>query len=218
VRDTDKAVVEKYQIQKFPALLLFPLDAEPITYDGALKHEELAEFFSKHALPGKNPQADQGQKTNQQQQKQQKAPEPEPFNPEIKQIKTQKELKEECLDKPIGMCLLSFLVLEPDFEESVKEHQAQLEILKAVKKGAHDKSLSFRVLWIDALAERKLMDKFMLSDQVPSLLIISPTKKVYRPFTGAFEEKSVLEFLTETTKGKGRHFKFEFEPTLSISE
>jgi protein disulfide-isomerase A6 len=214
VRDTEKEIVARYEHLihgKYPALVILPVSAEPILYEGNLKHDELFASLSKYALPGKNPQQEAPKGGNQQ-----KQPEKEIFDPEVKHITTQKQFKEECLDKPMGMCLLSFMVLEPDFEESVKEHKAQLEVLKAVKKTIHDKTLGFRVFWLDALTERKLMDKFMLSDQVPSLLIISPSKKIYRPFTGAFEEKSIIDFLNETSKGKGRHFKFDFEPILSI--
>jgi len=140
---------------------------------------------------------------------------PSPVNPEIIKIETQEQFKAECLDKPVGMCLLSFLVVEPDFEESVQQHQEHLQVLKAVKKAAFDKGMPFRVLWLDALKEKPLMDKFMLSDQVPSLLLLSPTKKVYRPFTAGFEADSILEFLKETSNAKGRHYKFDFTATLS---
>jgi len=109
------------------------------------------------------------------------------------------------------------MIVEPEFEESVKQHQEEIKILQEVKKAAHDKKFAYRFLWIDALKERDLMNFFSLSDQTPSLLMISPSKKVYRPFTGAYETPSILEFLDETSKAKGRYFKYTTEPTLSVT-
>jgi len=136
-------------------------------------------------------------------------------NPEIIKLTTQEQFKEECLDKPVGMCLLSFMIVEPEFEESVTLHNQNLEALKAVKKATYNKSMPFRVFEVDALEEKALMDKFMLSDQVPSLLLLSPTKKVYRPFTAGFDTESIMSFLEETSKAKGRHFKYDFVPSFS---
>jgi len=51
VKDTDKAVVEKYKVDKYPTLLVVKQGEEPVVYTGELKHETLFNFLKKYAPP-----------------------------------------------------------------------------------------------------------------------------------------------------------------------
>ncbi|KAM0329490.1 hypothetical protein ACHAQA_004799 [Verticillium albo-atrum] len=63
VRNNQKAVVEKYGIEKFPTLLLLPADGgEPVVYDGALKKAAMVEFLSQAGTPNPDPPAKAGKK------------------------------------------------------------------------------------------------------------------------------------------------------------
>jgi hypothetical protein len=53
-------------------------------------------------------------------------------DPIVFEIKDQKGLDEQCIEKA-GVCVLSLLTLESEFEESVKAHAADVEILTKVR-------------------------------------------------------------------------------------
>lgn len=217
VRDLQKEIVARFGVEKFPTLLVIPDSSAPdtfVTYDGPLQHTKLTEFLENYALPAQKKPTKGADKED----TKKEPPVEAVFNPEIVQLRSQKDLAAECLDRATGMCLISFMALEEEFEESVQAHAEQLKVLKAVKKAAHDKKMPFNILWLNALTESKLLNTFNLSDQFPSLLVISPTKKVFRPFTGGFDEQSIIDFLEETSKARGRFFKFDFVPTMSVAE
>jgi len=45
VKKTAKAVVDKYEVTKFPTLVVVTESGEKVVYDGKLKHEKIAAFF-----------------------------------------------------------------------------------------------------------------------------------------------------------------------------
>ncbi|KAF0546377.1 thioredoxin-domain-containing protein [Gigaspora margarita] len=47
-----------------------------------------------------------------------KEPESEPSDSEINEISTQSQFESKCLSKPIGLCVFSFLILEPEYLEN----------------------------------------------------------------------------------------------------
>jgi len=52
VKDSVTEVVSKYNIEKFPSVVVFNKDTtEPIVYDGIMKHQGISEFFDKYAPP-----------------------------------------------------------------------------------------------------------------------------------------------------------------------
>lgn len=51
VRQNQKETVEKYGIDKFPTLVLFPGEGEPVVYDGALEKQGMVEFLSQAGKP-----------------------------------------------------------------------------------------------------------------------------------------------------------------------
>ncbi|CRK20159.1 putative protein disulfide-isomerase like [Verticillium longisporum] len=62
-RNNQKAVVEKYGIEKFPTLILLPVGAsEPIVYDGAMKKPAILEFLSQAGTPNPDPPVKAGKK------------------------------------------------------------------------------------------------------------------------------------------------------------
>ncbi|CAG8678627.1 1892_t:CDS:2, partial [Dentiscutata heterogama] len=143
---------------------------------------------------------------------------PKGIDPEIYEITTQSELESQCLSKPIGLCVFSFLILEPEYPESVADHSSNLEILRKVKKKFHDqnnvdKKLSLRFFWFNALSKgaKKLIKDFKLSDMFPSLMILNPNRKVYRPHIGPFDEEGIVKFLNDIAKGRGSSYEYGFD-------
>ncbi|KAK9727378.1 hypothetical protein K7432_001910 [Basidiobolus ranarum] len=207
VKNTESEIVQRYNVEKFPTLLVFPKgsQSEPVVYDGALKHEALFKFMSQYAPSKPNT------KTNSPPVK------TKPFNPEITKIENQAQLKEECLSKG-GFCAIAFLSVEPEYPESVEEFESNLQILKNTKKAQHDKNSSIQFVWVHALENPQLIKDFDLSSDIPNMVVIKPGKKVYKPFIGGFDESSLDNYLTETSQGKGRFFSYTFDPQLETRQ
>ncbi|ORX82201.1 thioredoxin-like protein [Basidiobolus meristosporus CBS 931.73] len=203
VKNTESEIVQRYNVEKFPTLLVFPKGAqsEPVVYDGALKHAALFEFMGQYA-PSK---ASQKSRPN--------PPETKPFNPEIVKIESQAQLEQECLSKG-GFCAISFLSVEPEYPESVAEFESNLALLRKVKKAQHDKNQAIHFVWVNALEKPQLMKDLDLSSDIPNMVVVKHSKRAYRPFIGGFDEGSLDAYLSETAQGKGRFFSYNLEPQL----
>ncbi|KAF9997064.1 hypothetical protein BGZ65_007348, partial [Modicella reniformis] len=135
------------------------------------------------------------------------APSPEPpavFDPTISQITDQAQFKKECLDKAKGSCVIAFMVVEPEFPESVAMHEENMEILRQVKKAAHESNKPLHVLWMDALDQRivNLMNRFQISSDIPGLLLLNPGKTAFAPFVGRFDVEGIQEWVSGSTSGR----------------
>jgi len=144
----------------------------------------------------------------------------EPYNPEIINANLQTTLDKECLSKPTGLCIFTFLPLETEFEESIKEHESNIQTLKTVKEKLHKEfgnSIYLRFLWFNSLenSSKKLIKDFKLSDVFPVLMVLNPNRKVYKPYLGPFDEEGIERFLKGVVKGKGKSFEYSFNVTLS---
>jgi len=49
VKDTEKDVVSKYGVTKFPTLIVVPVSGDPVVYSGDLKHDPLLNFLKPYA-------------------------------------------------------------------------------------------------------------------------------------------------------------------------
>lgn len=119
------------------------------------------------------------------------------------------------MDAP-GIAVVGFIGLEPEYDESVTAHKASVDILSKLKEKYFKKNGPFgNFIWINPIHRgRKLMNDFVVSDMLPSLMIIHNKKKMYRVHREAFDLESIDSFLEEVWSGKGRFFKFDFKPEL----
>lgn len=215
VRNTEKELVDRYKVTKFPALLVFAKGEDsPVVYDGALKHAALHSFLKKYGDPAtSSTRRETGGQTKPAAAKSKV----EPFDPLIAQISHQDDLRVHCLERS-GICILAFSVVEPEFAESVAAHNETLSLLSTVKKDFHHGSTPspFRFYWIDALTETKLPNDFRLADDRPALLALNAQRSIYRPFTGAFDQEGIKRWLKDTAAGKGRSFSYTFQPEMRV--
>ncbi|KAI1315490.1 protein disulfide isomerase (PDI) protein [Mortierella claussenii] len=211
-------VLKQYNIKDLPALVVFPKGSqEPVIYSGELKRDPISEFLNQYAEPAKNSGSNSSKRSSSQEAKS----EPSPvtvveFDPQVHQIKDQAQFKNECLSKPRGSCVIAFLIIEPEFPESVQMHEENLELLRKVKKTAHDTSRPLHVVWMDALDERvtEFKDKFQVSSDIPGLLLLNPSKKAFAPFVGQFDVHGIQEWLSDTTIGRAKVFPYIFDVEL----
>ncbi|KAF9542302.1 protein disulfide isomerase (PDI) protein [Mortierella hygrophila] len=213
-------ILAKYNIQNLPTLIVFPKGSqESTTFSGELKHEPISEFLSEYAGSAKKGGSAKSSPADSS-----ATPAPKPvvveFNPNIDQVKTQEEFKKLCLNKDRGNCAIAFLIVEPEYEESVKMHEENLEMLRQVKKKAHEAGKGIDVMWMDALDKRvvALKEKFRVSEDIPGLLLINPGRKAYVPFIGEFDVQGIEHWLSDATSGRARAIAYNFEATLDANK
>jgi len=202
VKDSLKEVCEKYNIEKFPSVVVFNKDTtEPIVYDGIMKHQGISEFFDKYAPPPKE-KIVAGEK-------------PKPFDPKVPEITTDEELKK-CIEG-FGTCAIAVLAYEEEYEESVKQHKEEMEVLETLKKNNHEKNGPFKFAWINGVVRgKKFARDFDLPDMFPSFLIINGKQKIFRVDRGAFDVEGISDFLKQVRNGRGRNFSYTEDPVLDV--
>lgn len=124
------------------------------------------------------------------------------------------------MSKPTGLCIFTFLPLESEFEESVKEHESNIQILKTVKEKLHKEfgnSIYLRFLWFNSIdcGSKKLIQDFKLADVFPALMVLNPNRKVYKPYLGPFDEEGIEKFLKDVVKGRVKSYGYNFNVTLN---
>jgi len=204
VKDSLTDVCSKYNIDKFPSVVVFNKDTtEPIVYDGIMKHQGISEFFDKYAPPA--------------QEKIVLGETPKPFDPKVPEITTDEELKK-CIDG-YGTCAIAVLAYEEEFEESVKQHKEEMTILETLKKNDHDKNGPFKFAWINGVVRGKQFARdFDLPDMFPSFLIVNGKQKIFRVDRGPFDVEGITDFLKQVRNGRGRNFSYKKEPVLDFKK
>ncbi|KAJ1865233.1 hypothetical protein LPJ73_000073 [Coemansia sp. RSA 2703] len=140
------------------------------------------------------------------------------------------------------MCIIGVVALEPEYKESRSEHAraiGELELVlknqkpRSVKKitdthseegddddtdntasGTEETGLPFRVAWVNALSESglKIRSMFGLSDDLPSAVAISLSKRAAAPYRGAFSGEELLTWADSCYQGYNmRRFSFELD-------
>ena len=203
--------MERYDVAQFPTVLLVTKSGETKRFEGSLSHDALVAFLEPHAAPapasarGKSSGGSGGSSGSG----------ATVFDPNVPQVTTQAQLEQVCLSKNDGMCIVAFLDFDTEYEPSVREHNNNLAALRALKKRAHDAGRTLHVIWLDNSEQTKLRDSFGLSDQLPSLMALMPTRQRYRPFMAGFDEANLWEFVEETLLGQGRIFRYTHTPTVA---
>ncbi|KAF9345884.1 protein disulfide isomerase (PDI) protein [Mortierella sp. AD094] len=213
MRTPSDEVLKKFNVQSAPALVVFPKGSqEPINFSGDLKRDPISEFLNQYAEPAKN-----GGRNSE------PIATPAPivkFDPKIDHIVDQAQLTKECLDKSQDTCVIAFLVVEPEFDESVQAHEENLELLRKVKKAAYDAGKPLHVMWMDALDKRVVdfMNQFQISSDIPGLLLVKPGRKAFAPFMGQFDFQGIQEWLAGLSTGRTRAFVYNFDVQLAESK
>ena len=73
----------------------------------------------------------------------------------------------------------------------------------------------FRFMWVDGIKYHKFCEDFGKGEDLPSMVVLSPLKKVFTPFVGAFEEESMRSFLGKVTHGKKRSSTIDRIPPIA---
>jgi len=144
ISHTEKELIEKLNVQKFPTILYYDIGSEvPVVFEGKGNHENLVAFIEERERISKENAG---------------KPKEEPlFDPMPEEIKSQEDLLR-CING-YGVCAISVLSYEPDFEESVKQHNSEIEILKNLKEQNKKVGGPFKYAWINSVEHGKKIHK-----------------------------------------------------------
>jgi len=210
VHKDQKEVVDKFNIDKFPSLVVIrDDDAEKVVpYEGALHYKDLATFLNSFALPAKKPDTSKKSTGS----KQQKTPSPPPKAeepPKLVELQTQKDFEENCVEKG-GLCAIAFI---PPAEVDEEERKKDLDVLEQLV--AKQTRVTFRYMWVDGKKESKFREAFGLSQDLPVLAVLNPGKKRYAPFLGAFTADAISDFTEKILLGSKKTVPLDELPSLS---
>ncbi|CAG8600183.1 9223_t:CDS:2 [Paraglomus occultum] len=217
VRQKETEIALRFNVTTFPTLLVIPKgETEPIKYEGKYNHESLSNFLNKYVSTGGKP----GETKSEKKSTTTSSSKPEPFYPKIDEIKTEDDLTKYCLSHNTGICVFTFLPLEPEYPESVAEFSNAKEILSKVNENLYNllkNQVPLRFIWFNALADesKKLIKDFKLADVFPVLMAYSPHKKIYSPYLGPFDNEGIEKFLKDVLNGKGNSYKIGFEVSFA---
>ncbi|KAI9025105.1 hypothetical protein CLU79DRAFT_746284 [Phycomyces nitens] len=195
VKKSEKDVMEIFGVQSFPTLVVITPENGSIKYDGKLKHEALHEFLNEHALAAEPTKKPQEKKTAE------KAPAPLPT---VEEFVSDEVLGKHCLDTG-NICVIA--ILQEDKDET-------LAMFKALNEANSNPPL-FRFGWISDSKAAQIMDKLDLVHDFPTLFILHPGKKLYRPYIGAWDQAKIKKWLGDISSGKVSAW--PYQGVLSIS-
>jgi len=205
VRDTEKALVEKYGVDKFPTLLVVKGSEESIKYTGELKHDALFSFLKKHAPAKKGPAGKPEKGTTQEAPKQ---PE-EPPRDVKEEVKDQQTFESICYNKAKS-CIITFM--DPTNSDP-EEHTKFLQLLEKLAQKNKDR---FNFLWMDGLKQADMVDYYRLSNVFPNMMLFNQKKMAYIPYIGGLDEESITkDFLDRALSGGLRPSPIKQIPTVS---
>ncbi|KAF9585717.1 protein disulfide isomerase (PDI) protein [Lunasporangiospora selenospora] len=216
MRNPTSEVLNKLNIDSLPRLVVFPKGSqEPVLFSGDLKRDPMFDFLNQYAEPSSKAKQQESKEKKQSEKREEEAPKVE-FDPKVHQIVDQEAFKRECLDRTIGSCAIAFLIVEPEFPESVQIHEENLDVLQKVKKAVHDLNRPMSVMWMDALDTRvnEIRNQFQLSSDIPGLFLMNHRKRAFVPFVGSFDVAGIQEWLLDATNGRVRSFPYTFEVSM----
>jgi len=184
---SDKALVSKFEIKKFPTLIVVGGKAgeKPVVYDGKLKFSAIEEFLIPFAKPAQRasapPQDDSPP-----------SPPPPAMEKKLHNPNSKEEFDQVCLEKR-GLCAIGFL----DSYEKDRHQNLLKELDEVLEK--HFKN--FHIMWIEGPQQFDLYNSLKLGGGFPALSVYSPNKKRVIPYVGGWIAKDINEFLDSVLRG-----------------
>jgi len=185
VKDTDKALVAKYNVDKFPTLFVLPKDKtqEPIQYTGEIKHEPIFKFLTPYAP--ERPQADENIAREEVKR--------EPRRSVREEITNQAEFEKACYNKA-GSCIIT--LLDP-LTSGAEEHEKQVQLLEELQQNNE----GFIFVWIDGSQQYNFADKLNMLSGFPNVILLNHKKMATVNYIGPFNTESLQEFLDQIMRG-----------------
>lgn len=121
-----------------------------------------------------------------------------------------------------GICVVGILpAVYAEDERSAKEQADAIKMMEALKKLEHDKNGNmspFLFQWVDSELGSDLVSKFDMSQDFPTLVVVKPSKNVYRPYVGAWNEVSIKTWLDIVAHGRLPVWDYKGEPQIKTAD
>jgi len=187
IKSSEKELVEKYGVEKFPTVLVQKKGEETTTkFDGKVGFDALNDFLKKYSPPPRNMYSNQAPEEGEE------VVSAKPIDPteyELKRITSAEDWQTNCVERS-GICAVA--VLDPyNYPDDLEKQEALLTELASQYLG------KLHLMWFAAREQPDFCDAFGISN-FPSLMLINPARKEgqktrYSPFRGAFDEESISE-------------------------
>ena len=116
----------------------------------------------------------------------------------IVELSTQASLESECLSTRNQICAIAFLTKEEEFPESLQEFEQNHSILSNVNNDFED----IRFFWVNPLKHKGLLETLKVPDIFPGLVIVKPSRNIYRALNTPYDSQSIAKFLRSVLDGK----------------
>jgi protein disulfide-isomerase A6 len=217
VQEKETELVNRFGIDTFPTFLIIKNDDAKTTvkFEDELSYPTLSSFIDTHALPAKKPSGSNKQK----EQKQQKPSEekkakatPPPPPPQVWALEKEEDYVSKCVDQR-AVCAIAFL---PPKEVDEDQHASYLNVLQELftKRGPKD---AFVIMWADGSKTTGFRKALDLAVDLPNFIVLSPHKKRYNPFIGAFAAGPMSEFMDRILQGKRSISVDKLPPLFDVS-
>ncbi|KAN0037306.1 hypothetical protein ACTFIV_002647 [Dictyostelium citrinum] len=204
-RNINKETLEKYNIEKFPTLLVFTNDdGETFTkFEGKLSHSTIYKFLepfsSKKSTNNNNGNNEESTTTT----------EKDPASEKFVEIKDEKSFEKSC---STGLCIVA--LFDQSSIDEKESNQRYLELLNTISK---DFIGRMKFIWIDVSVHDKIIPQFDLSG-TPNVFVINNSKKRYTPFMGSFTDESLNSFFKSILSGLKKAIPFTDSPRFNSQQ
>ncbi|CAO3580656.1 unnamed protein product [Absidia cylindrospora] len=197
VKKAEKKVLDIFGINKFPTLLVLKPgeDSQLSVYDGKLKYQPLYDHLSTFALESTNSQ--QSGKTESKKEK--STPVPEPYvKPTVQELGTNEALQKQCVTSGNTICAIAIVTPE--------EKDESITMLNEIND--QNTNTLFRFGWMTNDKATDIIEQLDLVQDYPGLFILHASKQMFRPYIGAWDNKSITRWLGQIASGRVQAFTY----------
>jgi hypothetical protein len=126
-------------------------------------------------------------------------PTPVPLEQKLYALETDADYTKYCVEQR-RICAIGFV---PSKEQDEEEHDKAVKALETLAT-AREAGDAFLVMWADGAKTTGFRRTLDLAFDLPTLAVVSPKKKGFAPFRGAFTPKTMGEFLDSVKHGVKR--------------
>jgi len=161
VRNTQKEIVEQFDVSTFPTLVVIKENEEREVFQGKINYENLLSFLTPFALPPKQTASDT-----------KPTPTPTP-RPLMTEVTDETSFNEACISQN-GNCIIAFMDLQADDGTGVQQHPKFLETFTNIAKKYKNQ---FHFMWLDGIKHYSIADQLQLRSGFPAAVLYNPKRK-----------------------------------------
>jgi protein disulfide-isomerase A6 len=199
-RDHETALVERFGVKEFPALVVVKNDDENtvVRYDGGFGYLAIDSFLATFAPKAKG-SAKKG--TSKQGSEEKADSTPTPLAQKLYALESEEDFKKYCSEQR-RICAIGFV---PSKEIDEEEHNKAVQTLEALA-SAREPGDAFLVMWADGVKAAEFSRRLDLAVDLPTFAVLSAKKKGYAAFRGAFTPSALGDFLDGIKSGAKKTF------------